>query len=59
MVKSLLRFRCIGADAALVPPKQELLVGKVYEDGITLVARSGNCSISFARAKNLHDAVRA
>jgi ankyrin repeat protein len=43
----------------IVPPKQELLVGKVYEEGITLVARSGNCSISFAKARNLHEAVRA
>jgi ankyrin repeat protein len=43
----------------VIPPKQELLVGKIYEDGFTLVARSGNCSMSFARAINLHDAVRA
>jgi ankyrin repeat protein len=43
----------------VIPPKQEPLVGKIYEDGIALVARSGNCSMSFARAVNLHDAVRA
>jgi ankyrin repeat protein len=43
----------------VIPQKQELLVGKIYEDGIALVARSGNCSMSFARAANLHAAVRA
>jgi ankyrin repeat protein len=42
-----------------IPPKQELLVGEIYEGGIALVARSGDCSISFTRAVNLHDAVRA
>jgi ankyrin repeat protein len=42
-----------------IPPKQELLVGELYEGGIALVARSGDCSISFTRAVNLHDAVRA
>lgn len=43
----------------VIPPKQELLVGKIYEDGLALVARSGNCSMSFAKAVNLPDAVRA
>lgn len=43
----------------VIPPKQELLVGEIYEDGIALVARSGDCSMSFARAVNLHAAVRA
>lgn len=42
-----------------LPPSQELLVGTIHEDGIALVARSGNCSMSFARAVNLHDAVRS
>jgi ankyrin repeat protein len=42
-----------------IPPKQELLVGETYEGRIALVARSSNCSMSFARAVNLHDAVRA
>jgi ankyrin repeat protein len=43
----------------VVPPKAELLLGKVFEDRIDLFARSGSCSMSFGRAVNLHDAVRA
>jgi ankyrin repeat protein len=39
-------------------PRQELLVGTVYEDRMDLVARSGACSMSFARAVDLHQAVR-
>ena len=42
-----------------IPPKQELLVGVFSEGGTALVARSGDCSMSFARAVNLPDAVRA
>jgi ankyrin repeat protein len=48
-----------SAIAVVVSPRQERLVGTVYEDRIDLVARSGSCSMSFARAVNLHDAVRA
>jgi ankyrin repeat protein len=43
----------------VMPPKQDLLVGKIDEDGIPLVARSGDCSISLAKIVNLHDAVRS
>ena len=43
----------------VIPPKLELLVGQAYEGGIALVARRGDCSMSFARAVDLPDAVRA
>jgi ankyrin repeat protein len=42
-----------------IPPKQDLLVGEFSEGSIALVARDGNCSMSFARDVDLHDAVRA
>jgi ankyrin repeat protein len=40
-------------------PKQDLLVGKIDEDGIPLIARSGDCSISLAKIVNLHNAARS
>jgi ankyrin repeat protein len=43
----------------VIPPKQEILVGNVFEDRIDLVSMSGACSMSFARAVNLHEAVRS
>jgi ankyrin repeat protein len=43
----------------LTPPKQEVLIGTVFEDRIDLVATSGACSMSFARTIHLHDAVRS
>jgi ankyrin repeat protein len=42
----------------VIPPKQDLLVGEFSEGSIALVARNGNCSMSFARATNLYAAVR-
>jgi ankyrin repeat protein len=42
-----------------IPPRQDLLVGEFSEGSIALVARDGNCSMSFARDVDLHDAVRA
>jgi hypothetical protein len=41
-----------------IPSKQDLLVGEFSESSIALVARDGNCSMSFARAVDLHAAVR-
>jgi ankyrin repeat protein len=48
-------------DAVLlaIPPKQELLVGNVFGDRVDLIATSSACSMSFARAINLHEAVRS
>jgi|RhiMetdeSRZDD1v2_1073273.scaffolds.fasta_scaffold20425_4 ankyrin repeat protein len=43
----------------VIPPKKDLLVGNILEDRIDLIAASGACSMSFARAVDLHEAVRA
>jgi ankyrin repeat protein len=43
----------------VMPSTQDLLLGKIDQDGIPLVARSGDCSISLAKIVNLHDAVRS
>jgi ankyrin repeat protein len=43
----------------VIPPKQSLLVGNILEDRIDLIAASGACSMSFARAADLHEAVRS
>jgi ankyrin repeat protein len=57
--KSLLGVVVKDAIIAVIPPKQEFLVGTIFDDRIDLVATTGSCSISFARAINLHDAVRS
>jgi ankyrin repeat protein len=43
----------------IMPPKHDLLIGKIEENGIALIARSGDCSISLTKAANLRDAVRS
>jgi hypothetical protein len=43
----------------VLPPKKELLVGNILEGRIDLIAASGACSMSFARAVDLHAAVRS
>lgn len=43
----------------VVPSKYEVLIGNVLDGRIDVIAVSGACSMSFARAVNLHNAVRA